>query len=87
MSPELLVISKLKTLTIDRQHEVLDFIEFLQAKQAMDQTATPFKFDEKATPIWELAATITTQVPDDEWKKLPTDLARHFDEYQRQGHN
>ena len=38
MSPELLVINKLKTLPIDRQHEVLDFIEFLQAKEAIGQT-------------------------------------------------
>ena len=68
MSPELLVISKLKTLTIDRQHEVLDFIEFLQPKQATEQTIIPFKFDEKATPIWEFVAAITAQVPDDEWK-------------------
>ena len=69
MSPELLVISKIKTLTIDHQHEVLDFIEFLQSKQATEQTIIPFKFDENATPIWELVAVITTQVPDNEWKK------------------
>lgn len=74
MSPELLVISKLKTLTIDRQHEVLDFIEFLQAKQStiesrITPTITSFKFDESVTPIWEIAAVITTQIPDDEWKK------------------
>jgi hypothetical protein len=90
MSPELLVVSKLKTLTIDRQHEVLDFIEFLQAKQAMLEsritpTSTPFTFDENATPIWEIAAAITNQIPDDEWRKLPTDLAMHFDQYQKQG--
>ena len=83
MSPELLVISKIKTLTIDHQHEVLDFIEFLQSKQATEPTIIPFKFDENATPIWELAAAITNQVPDDEWKKIPTDLARNFDEYQK----
>jgi type I restriction enzyme, S subunit len=90
MSPELLVVSKLKTLTIDRQHEVLNFIEFLQAKQAMlesqiTSTSTPFKFDENATPIWEIAAAITNQIPDDEWRKLPTDLAMNFDQYQKQG--
>jgi type I restriction enzyme S subunit len=41
-------------------------------------------FDPDAPPIWELVAQISAQVPDDEWKKLPTDLARRFDYYQKQ---
>lgn len=41
-------------------------------------------FDPDAPPIWELVAQISSQVPDDEWKKLPTDLARRFDYYQKQ---
>jgi len=61
-----------------------------------DQSATPpnqifshptrqqFTFDPNAQPIWELAAEISAQVPDEEWAKLPTDLARNFDKYQRQ---
>ncbi len=39
-------------------------------------------FDANAIPIWELAAQIAAQVPDAEWQKLPTDLARRFDQYQ-----
>ncbi|WP_292705584.1 hypothetical protein [Nostoc sp. NMS2] len=35
-------------------------------------------------PIWELVAEISVQVPDEEWQKLPTDLARRFDNYQKQ---
>lgn len=41
-------------------------------------------FDPDAPPIWELVAEISAQVPDEEWKKLPTDLARRFDHYQKQ---
>ncbi|MEO0375221.1 MAG: hypothetical protein AAF329_11480 [Cyanobacteria bacterium P01_A01_bin.17] len=43
-----------------------------------------FAFDPDETPIWELAAQIFAQVPDAEWKQLPTDLARRFDNYQAQ---
>lgn len=41
-------------------------------------------FDPDAPPIWELVAEISAQVPDEEWKTLPTDLARRFDYYQQQ---
>ncbi|MGG6242753.1 antitoxin family protein [Nodosilinea sp. AN01ver1] len=43
-----------------------------------------FTFDAAATPIWELAAQLSAQVPDEEWEKLPTDLSKRFDHYQRQ---
>ena len=43
-----------------------------------------FSFDPDAPPIWELVAEISAQVPDEEWKKLPPDLARRFDYYQKQ---
>ncbi len=45
---------------------------------------TKIKYDPDAIPIWELVAQISAQVPDEEWKKLPTDLARRFDDYQKQ---
>lgn len=41
-------------------------------------------YDQNAMPIWELAARISAMVPDEEWKKLPTDLAARFDYYQEQ---
>jgi hypothetical protein len=41
-----------------------------------------FKFDPKARPIWEMAAEISAQIPDSEWAKVPTDLAKNFDKYQ-----
>ncbi len=42
------------------------------------------EYDANAITIWELVAEISAQVPDREWKKLPTDLARKFDDYQKQ---
>jgi hypothetical protein len=35
-------------------------------------------------PIWEQLTQIATQAPDEEWQKLPTDLAMNFDQYQTQ---
>jgi hypothetical protein len=56
---------------------------------AQDQThpnsidLTQIKYDPDAIPIWELAARLAAKVPDEEWAKLPTDLARNFDFYQQ----
>jgi type I restriction enzyme S subunit len=50
------------------------------------QTLNPpnkFTFDYTALPIWEVVAKLSAQVPDEEWQKLPTDLAMNFDDYQR----
>lgn len=48
---------------------------------------TQIKYDPDAIPIWELAARLASKVPDEEWAKLPTDLARNFDFYQQQRDN
>ncbi len=40
-------------------------------------------YEPSAIPIWELAAQLSATVPDEEWAKLPTDLARNFDHYQQ----
>jgi hypothetical protein len=44
-------------------------------------------FDYDAEPIWELVARLSTQIAQEEWAKLPTDLARNFDYYQQQDHS
>jgi hypothetical protein len=49
-----------------------------------ESEAQQFSFDPEAQPIWELVAEVSAQIPDEEWAKLPTDLARNFDKYQRQ---
>ncbi len=32
-------------------------------------------------PIWEVIAEIGASIPDEEWKKVPTDLARNYKHY------
>ncbi|WP_286824831.1 restriction endonuclease subunit S [Microcystis sp. LSC13-02] len=39
------------------------------------------KFDYNAEPIWELAARLSAKIPNEEWAKLPKDLAQNFDHY------
>ncbi len=45
---------------------------------------TNITYDPNAIPIWELAEKLSATIPDEEWAKLPTDLARNFDHYQQQ---
>ena len=45
-------------------------------------STSSFKYDPKARPIWEIAEEISAQIPDSEWVKVPTDLAKNFDKYQ-----
>ena len=55
--------------------------------ESLNKPETQFLFNPDAQPIWELVAEISAQVPDEEWEKLPTDLARNFNQYQRQQSN
>ena len=41
-----------------------------------------FTFDYSAPPIWDVVSKISAQVPNEEWQKLPIDLAMNFDDYQ-----
>ena len=56
-----------------------DRIDTIQQSYALNKLF----FAPDALPIWELAAQISAQVPDDEWQKLPTDLARKYRHYQK----
>jgi type I restriction enzyme, S subunit len=47
-------------------------------------TLKGLSYDPDAIPIWELAAQAAAKVPDEEWERLPKDLAKRFDYYQRQ---
>ncbi|ARV61916.1 type I restriction endonuclease subunit R [Nostocales cyanobacterium HT-58-2] len=72
-------INQLETLIARKQTPQIQ-IESVQQPSALSELT----FDPDAPPIWELVAQISAQVPDEEWKKLPTDLARRFDYYQKQ---
>lgn len=47
-----------------------------------DSNSESSTFDFNAPPIWEVIAEVTANVPDEEWKKLPTDFSKSFDSYQ-----
>ncbi len=49
-----------------------------QANQTM---ASPADAAQKQKPIWEEILELTADVPDEEWDKLPTDLAEQHDHY------
>ncbi|MDM3856913.1 MAG: restriction endonuclease subunit S [Aphanizomenon gracile PMC649.10] len=72
-------ISKLENLIAKKQTPQIE-MNTVQTSSQLDK----FSFDPDATPIWELVAEISAQVSDEEWKKLPSDLARKFDYYQKQ---
>jgi type I restriction enzyme S subunit len=72
-------INKLENLIAKKQTPQLE-IDTVQEPLPSDK----FSFDPDTPPIWELVAEISAQVPDEEWQKLPTDLARRFDYYQKQ---
>jgi type I restriction enzyme, S subunit len=69
-----------------RKKDNADFItDQSRAKSVISQTSSEeFSFDPDAPPIWELVAKISAQIPDEEWQKLPPDLASKFDAYQQQ---
>ena len=65
------IFEKVKILSLDEQKEVLEIVE---KKVSVTQ-----KKDSR--PIWEVIAEISSQVPDEEWAKLPTDGAENLDHY------
>lgn len=77
------------------EQEAIGKLEKLISKQATSEvqpelstqqssSLNDLSFNPDEIPIWELAAQISAQVPDDDWKQLPSDLARRFDYYQEQ---
>lgn len=72
-------INKLENLIARNQTPQIQ-VDTVQQPSALSELT----FDPDAPPIWELVAQISAEVPDEEWKKLPTDLARRFDYYQKQ---
>jgi len=65
------IFDKVKTLPLQSQEEVLEFIE--------EKLSSAKKKDSR--PIWEVLAEISSNVPDEEWAKLPSDGAENHDHY------
>ncbi len=65
------IFEKVKILSLDEQKEVLEIVE---KKVSVSQ-------QKDSRPIWEVIAEISSQVPDEEWAKLPVDGAENHDHY------
>ncbi|MGI9037150.1 MAG: hypothetical protein ACR2GD_14075 [Pyrinomonadaceae bacterium] len=65
------IFEKVKILSLDEQKEVLEIVE--------KKVSVAQKKDSR--PIWEVIAEISSQVPDEEWAKLPADGAENHDRY------
>lgn len=86
--------NKLRDEAWRNEQDAIQKLENLIAKKQTPQveveTAQPVSslgtlaFDPDATPIWELADQLSSQIPDEDWEQLPTDLAKRFDDYQKQ---
>ncbi len=65
------IYEKVKVLSLDKQEEILEFIK----------EKFPVSEKKDSRPIWEVIAEISSQVPDEEWAKLPPDGAENHDHY------
>ncbi len=65
------IYKKVKTLPLDKQEEILEFIE--------EKISATEKKDTR--PIWEVAKEISESVPLEEWEKLPSDGSINHDHY------
>ncbi len=65
------IYRKVKSLPLDKQEEILEFIE--EKISAADKKET--------RPIWEVITEISSEVPEEEWAKLPSDGSLNHDHY------
>lgn len=65
------ISDKVKKLNHAQQREVLNFVERkISASEKKD-----------TRPIWEVIAEISSEIPDEEWEKLPSDGSVNHDHY------
>jgi len=66
--------------------EVLNFLRITKISYNLDILTSPENIqdnniDHKCSDIWEIAEKISQQIPDEEWRKIPTDLSKNLDHY------
>ena len=66
---------KLRTLPPEKQQRVLSLVEEL-----LSENEVP-KNNDSSQPLWLIAEEISSQVPLEEWQKLPADGAEQHDHY------
>ncbi len=65
------IFEKVKVLPLNEQKEVLKIVE---------KKVSAFQ-KEDTRPIWEVIADISSEIPDEEWEKLPSDGSVNHDHY------
>lgn len=65
------IFEKVKNLPLKQQEDVLEMIE-----SKFSNTASG-----NSRPIWEVIAEISSEIPDEEWEKLPSDGSVNHDHY------
>jgi len=65
------IFEKLKTLSIEDQEEILRLVEVKLSRPQKAETR----------PIWEVITEISSEIPLEEWEKLPSDGSVNHDHY------
>jgi hypothetical protein len=66
---------KVRALPIEKQERVLSLVEEMLSETNGEQARVSMR------PLWEIAEEISSQVPLEEWEKLPADGAEQHDHY------
>lgn len=66
---------KVKALPPEQQQRVLSLVEEMLSEKEATQDRLAVR------PLWEIAEEISSQVPLEEWEKLPADGAEQHDHY------
>lgn len=66
---------KVKALPPEKQQRVLSMVEEMLSEKEATQGCVAMR------PLWEIAEEISSQVPLEEWEKLPADGAEQHDHY------
>jgi hypothetical protein len=66
---------KVKALPPEKQQRVLSMVEEMLSEKEAAENGVPVR------PLWETVQEISSQVPLEEWEKLPADGAEQHDHY------
>jgi hypothetical protein len=72
---EQLILERLRALSDEKQQEVLALIDKMLKEE---QEPRP---REDSRPIWEIITELSSEIPMEEWAKLPADGAEQHDHY------
>jgi len=77
-----LQLTPLRSVLLDNPEEELDrLFDLLVEEHLEDRSVGETPFDPNARPIWEVIMEIGKSIPDEEWDKVPTDLAENLHHY------